>query len=114
MDQAKFLGSDFINDVFKSLTDKVGDLEVDYGDAHFRRANGGNEMYNPFVENYIMDEFETEFRGAEFYWHYPSGFLRHGRGERAVIRPLRQQPLSIRSPRTPIATIRLTTSSSDR
>ena len=74
MDQAKFLGSDLINDIFKSLTVKVGDLEVDYGDAHFRRADGGNEMYNPFVENYIMDEFATEI-GAEFYWHDPSGLF---------------------------------------
>ena len=74
MDAAKFLGIDAVNDIFKYLTVKVGDLEVDYGDQHWRRADGGNEMYNPFIENYIMDEFATEI-GAEFYWHDPSGIF---------------------------------------
>ncbi len=68
LDKMTFFHSDFINDVMKSVTLKVGDLEVDYGDQHFRRADGGNEMYNPFVENYIMDEFATEI-GAEVYYH---------------------------------------------
>ena len=74
MDAAKFLNSDFVNDVFKYITVKVGDLEVDYGDAHFRRADGGNEMYDAFIDNNIMDEFATEI-GAEIYFHDPSGFL---------------------------------------
>ncbi len=67
-DKLLFLHNDFINDVMKSLTIKVGDLEVDYGDQHFRRADGGDEMHNPFVENYIMDEFATEI-GSEIYFH---------------------------------------------
>ena len=74
MDKALFLNSDLINDIFKYLTVKVGDLEVDYGDAHYYRADGGNEMYNPFVENNIMDEFATEI-GGEIYFHDPSGIL---------------------------------------
>jgi hypothetical protein len=73
-DKLTFLHCAFINDVMKYLTIKVGDLEVDYGDQHFRRADGGNEIYNPFVENYIMDEFATEI-GSEIYFHHESGFL---------------------------------------
>lgn len=39
-------------------------MDVNYGDAHFRRSDGGLTVYNPFMENYIMDEFATEI-GAE-------------------------------------------------
>ena len=48
------------------VTLKVGHMEVNYGDAHFRRSDNGNAMYNPFVGNYIMDAFTTEV-GAEAY-----------------------------------------------
>ena len=48
------------------VTLKVGHMEVNYGDAHFRRSDNGNAMYNPFVGNYIMDSFTTEV-GAEAY-----------------------------------------------
>jgi hypothetical protein len=34
-------------------------------------------MYNPFVENYIMDEFATEV-GGEIYYHCPSGLFAMG------------------------------------
>jgi hypothetical protein len=72
-DKLPFFHNEMINEIMKSLTIKVGDLEVDYGDQHFRRVDGGNSMYNPFVENYIMDEFATEI-GGEVYFHN-SGFL---------------------------------------
>jgi len=42
-------------------------MEVNYGDAHYRRSDGGNTMWNPWIENNIMDEFSTEI-GAELYW----------------------------------------------
>jgi hypothetical protein len=48
------------------VTLKVGHMEINYGDAHFRRSDNGNAMYNPFVGNYIMDAFTTEI-GAEVY-----------------------------------------------
>ena len=35
-------------------------MEINYGDAHFRRSDNGNSIYNPFIENNIMDEFTTE------------------------------------------------------
>ena len=45
---------------------RVGHLEINYGDAHFRRSDNGNALYNPFVGNYIMDAFTTEI-GGEVY-----------------------------------------------
>ena len=47
-------------------TIKVGHMEINYGDAHFRRSDNGNAMFNPFVGNYILDAFTTEI-GAEVY-----------------------------------------------
>ena len=42
---------------------KLGHFEVNYGDAHFRRSDNGNAMYNPFVGNLILDAFTTEVGG---------------------------------------------------
>jgi hypothetical protein len=67
-DKLLFLNSDVINDIMKHVTIQAGLVEVDYGDQHSRRVDAGNGMYNPFIENYIMDEFATE-TGAEFYYH---------------------------------------------
>ncbi len=60
MDKIPFLKLDFVDNIMKYTTIKVGQMDVNYGDAHFRRTDGGNAIYNPFVENYIMDEFATE------------------------------------------------------
>jgi hypothetical protein len=32
---------------------KIGHFQPNFGDMQFRRTDGGNTMYNPFVENYI-------------------------------------------------------------
>jgi len=45
---------------------RIGQFEINYGDAHFRRSDNGNAIYNPFVGNLIMDAFTTEI-GAEAY-----------------------------------------------
>src|SRR5688500_15122192 len=42
---------------------KLGHFEVNYGDAHFRRSDNGNAMYNPFVGNLILDAFTTQVGG---------------------------------------------------
>lgn len=73
-DKLLFLNSKVVNTLMNNITLKVGDLEVDYGDQHFRRSDGGNTMFNPFAENYIMDEFATEV-GGEVYYHTKNGFL---------------------------------------
>ena len=48
------------------VTVRVGHMEINYGDAHFRRSDNGNAVYNPFVGNYILDAFTTEI-GGEVY-----------------------------------------------
>ena len=45
---------------------KIGHFQPNFGDMQFRRTDGGNAMFNPFVENYIMDAFGTEI-GGEVY-----------------------------------------------
>ncbi|HBK88782.1 MAG: hypothetical protein U0289_01450 [Cyclobacteriaceae bacterium] len=67
IDKVGFMGSEFLNKLWKNLTLKVGHMEINYGDAHFRRSDGGNTMWNPFIENNLMDAFTTEI-GAELYW----------------------------------------------
>ncbi|MHA6278709.1 hypothetical protein ACXYMT_00875 [Salinimicrobium sp. CAU 1759] len=46
---------------------KIGHMENNYGDAHFRRSDNAMALYNPFVGNYLMDSFTTEV-GAEVYY----------------------------------------------
>jgi hypothetical protein len=54
------------DDIMKVTTLKVGHFEVNYGDEHFRRSDGGQALYNPFMEGNIMDAFSTEI-GGEIY-----------------------------------------------
>jgi hypothetical protein len=54
------------DDIMKVTTIKIGHMEINYGDAHFRRSDGGHSLYNPFMESYIMDAFATEI-GGEVY-----------------------------------------------
>jgi len=63
-DKVPFIKLDLLDQIIKYTTIKVGQMDVNYGDAHFRRSDGGCSIYNPFMENYIMDEFATEI-GAE-------------------------------------------------
>ena len=63
-DKLPFIKSDFLDKVMDFTSIKVGHMEINYGDAHFRRTDNGNAMYNPFIENYILDAFTTEI-GAE-------------------------------------------------
>jgi hypothetical protein len=50
-------------DIMAVTTIKIGHMEINYGDQHFRRSDGGQTLYNPFIENYIMDGFTTEIGG---------------------------------------------------
>ncbi|MBK9270643.1 MAG: hypothetical protein IPM48_03515 [Saprospiraceae bacterium] len=50
----------------KYLRLKLGHFQPNFGDMQFRRTDGGNSMFNPFVENYILDAFTTEI-GGELY-----------------------------------------------
>jgi hypothetical protein len=64
-DKLPFKGK-FWDDLMKVTTIKVGHMEVNYGDAHYRRSDGGQTLYNPFMESYIMDGYATEI-GGEVY-----------------------------------------------
>ena len=58
--------SELLDNIMQYATLKVGHFEVNYGDEHFRRSDNGQTMYNPFVGNFIIDDFTTEI-GAEAY-----------------------------------------------
>ena len=73
IDKLDFIKKDFLADVMKYTTIKIGQMENNYGDAHFRRSDNGNTIRNPFVGNNIMDAFTTEM-GAEVYYNR-SGFV---------------------------------------
>ena len=64
-DKLPFKGQ-FWTNLMKVTTIKVGHFEVNYGDEHYRRSDGGHALYNPFMEGNIVDEFATEI-GGEVY-----------------------------------------------
>jgi len=64
-DKLPFKGK-FWNNLMDVTTIKIGHMEVNYGDAHFRRSDAGQTLYNPFMESYIMDAFATEIGGEVF------------------------------------------------
>ena len=66
-DKLPFLNSELFDALMEKVTIRVGHMEVNYGDAHFRRTDNGNAMYNPFVGNYIVDAFNTEIGGEVYY-----------------------------------------------
>src|SRR5690606_14712959 len=73
IDKLEFIKPGFMEDIMKYTTIKVGHMENNYGDAHFRRTDNAQAIYNPFVGNLIMDAFTTEV-GAELYYQR-DGFI---------------------------------------
>ena len=57
---------ELLENLMQLVTVKAGHYEINYGDAHFRRSDNGNALYNPFVGNLILDAFTTEI-GGEVY-----------------------------------------------
>ena len=53
---------------------KIGHFQPNFGDQQFRRTDGGNAIFNPFAENYILDAFTTEI-GGEVYVFPAQGFM---------------------------------------
>src|SRR6478609_809537 len=68
IDKLDFIKKDLLADVMKYATIKIGQMENNYGDAHFRRTDNGNAIMNPFIEGNIMDSFQTDM-GAEIYYN---------------------------------------------
>lgn len=64
-DKLPFKGK-FWSELMEIATIKIGHMEINYGDAHFRRPDGGQTALAPFMEGNIMDAFTTEI-GGEVY-----------------------------------------------
>ena len=81
--------------VMEYVTVKAGHYEINYGDAHFRRTDNGNAMYNPFVGNLILDAFTTQI-GGEVYVRanglMAMGAITGGEIKGAVTTPARRSP----------------------
>ncbi|WP_283639615.1 hypothetical protein [Mesonia mobilis] len=73
VDKLDFIKEGFLEDLMQYTTIRIGHMENNYGDAHFRRSDNAQAIYNPFVGNLIMDAFTTEV-GAEVYYRR-SGFI---------------------------------------
>ncbi|WP_369047627.1 hypothetical protein [Tenacibaculum sp. UWU-22] len=67
MDKLDFISPGFLQNFMKYATIKIGQMENNYGDAHFRRSDNASAFLNPFIGNYLMDGFVTEI-GAELYY----------------------------------------------
>jgi len=74
IDKLDFIKEGFMEDLMKHTTIKIGHMENNYGDAHFRRSDNAQALYNPFVGNLIMDSFTTEV-GAEVYYTADNGLF---------------------------------------
>lgn len=90
VDNLDFISPGFLEEAMQYLTIKVGHMENNYGDAHFRRTDNSQAMHNPFVGNLIMDAFTTEV-GGEVYFR-KNGFigmfgLSNGKLNQAVSNP---------------------------
>lgn len=67
VDRLDFIEEGFMSDLMDKVTLKFGHMEINYGDAHFRRSDNAQAFFNPFVGNYIMDSFTTEVGGEVYY-----------------------------------------------
>lgn len=73
IDRLDFVSPGFMDNLMDKVSIKIGHMENNYGDAHFRRTDNAQALLNPFVGNYIMDAFTTEV-GAEVYYR-DKGFI---------------------------------------
>lgn len=71
VDRLDFISEGFASGLMDNLRIKIGHMELNYGDAHFRRTDNAQAIYNPFVGNYIMDSFTTEVAGEVYYFSGP-------------------------------------------
>lgn len=73
VDRLDFIQEGLLSGLMDKLRIKVGHMELNYGDNHFRRTDNAFAIHNPFVGNYIMDSFTTEVAGEVYY--YDKGFM---------------------------------------
>lgn len=60
IDNLDFVSEGFLSGLMQYTRIRAGMDEYNYGDTHFRRSDNAATIYNPFVENYLMDSFTTE------------------------------------------------------
>lgn len=75
VDRLDFIQDGLMGDLMDKVRIKVGHMEINYGDNHFRRSDNGQAIHNPFVGNYIMDSFTTEVGGEVYYRDVDNGLL---------------------------------------
>ena len=68
IDKLDFIKKDFLAGIMKYSTIKIGQMENNFGDAHFRASDNGSTMKNAFVGNNIMHSFTTDL-GMEIYYN---------------------------------------------
>ena len=68
IDKLDFIQKDFLAGIMKYATIKIGQMENNFGDAHFRASDNGSTMKNAFVGNNIMHSFTTDL-GMEIYYN---------------------------------------------
>lgn len=73
-DKLKFLNSAVVDRAMEFLTIRAGHMEINYGDAHYRRSDNGNALHNPFIGNLILDAFDTQI-GTEIVYQNPMGII---------------------------------------
>lgn len=73
VDRLDFIQEGLASNLMDKVRIKVGHMEINYGDAHFRRTDNAQAIHNPFVGNYLMDSFSTEVAGELYY--SDNGFL---------------------------------------
>lgn len=95
IDKLDFIKEGFLENVMQYVTIKLGHMENNYGDAHFRRSDNAMALYNPFVGNYLMDAFTTEVGGELYYqnngWIVMAG-VTNGKLNQAVTNPGKTSP----------------------
>ncbi|MDZ7660525.1 hypothetical protein [Fodinibius sp.] len=69
IDRLDFIQEGLFDGMMDKVRFKVGHMELNYGDNHFRRTDNAQAIYNPFVGNYIMDSFTTEVAGEVYYFN---------------------------------------------
>ena len=88
-----------LSTLMRYVTVKAGHFEVNYGDAHFRRSDNGNALYNPLVGNYVMDAFTTSV-GGEVYVQgrgpaqglFAMGSMTNGEVRGTILNPQKRSP----------------------
>ena len=51
---------DLASAAFEMVNVKVGEFEMDFGDAHYRRSNNADVQRNPLIGNYVIDPRGTD------------------------------------------------------